>query len=182
MSEREFGHLLTEGIRHICVRESKQMQVVEDELGYAVGRSGSSAIRYWRQGHWPADSTIVEVLAREIVQRGRMGRTWLERFLRSADYADPITLCNELFPNHRTQHLPTPLTTLIGREQDVSAVLARLKDNHVRLITLTGAPGVGKTRLALQVAAELRHSFEDGITFVRLSSIRDPALVDHCHC
>ncbi len=177
MPEHEFGQLLTEGIRHICAREGKHMQVVEDELGYAVKRRGSSAIRYWRQGHRPGDAAIVEALAREIVQRGRLGRTWLERFLHNANYADPGTLCNEIFPNHRTQHLPTPLTALIGREQDVSAVLARLKDNHVRLITLTGAPGVGKTRLALQVSAEARQLFSDGLTFVQLSSIREPALL-----
>ena len=177
MSGREFGQLLTEGIRHICAREGKQTQVVEDELGYAVGRRGSSAIRYWRQGHRPPDSSIVEVLAREIVQRGRVGRSWLERFLRSGDYTDLHTLCNELFPHHRAQYLPTPPTALIGRERDVTTVLARLTDDHVRLLTLTGAPGVGKTRLALQVAAEVRHTFADGLAFVQLSSIREPALL-----
>src|SRR3974390_1642390 len=108
MSEREFGQLLTEGVRYICAHESKQMQVVEDELGYAAGRNGSSAIRYWRKGHWPADPSIVEMLAREIARRGHLGQAWLERFLRSANYPDPETLCDELFPSYRANHLPIP--------------------------------------------------------------------------
>lgn len=174
MSQREFARLLTEGIRHISLREDKQLLVVEDELGYAVGRSGGSAIQYWRKGHLPAKASDVEALAREIVQRGRVGRAWLERFLRSANYPDPYALCEELFPNYRARHLPTPPTSFIGREQDVADTLSLVKDSQVRLLTLIGAPGVGKTRLALQVATELRQHFEDGVAFVHLAPLRDP--------
>ena len=170
MAHREFTRLLTEGIHHISLRENKQLLVVEDELGQAIGRSGSSAIQYWRKGHLPAKASDVETLAREIVQRGRVGCTWLERFLRSANYPDVDILCEELFPNYQTRHLPTPATPLIGREQDVADVLTILKDSQVHLLTLTGAPGVGKTRLALQAATELRQHFEDGVAFVQFSS------------
>jgi predicted ATPase len=106
-----------------------------------------------------------------------VGRTWLERFLRSTNYPDLYTLCDDIFPNHRTQHVPTPPTTLIGRDQDITATLAKLKDGHVRLLTLTGAPGVGKTRLALHLATDVRSTFEDGIAFVRLSAIRQPEML-----
>jgi predicted ATPase len=174
MPHREFARLLTEGIRHISLCENKSLLVVEDELGQAVRRSGSSAIQYWRKGHLPAKVSDVETLAREIVQRGRVGRAWLERFLRSANYPDLYALCEDLFPNYQTRHLPTPSTPLIGREQDVADTLSMLKDSQVHLLTLTGAPGVGKTRLALQVAAELRQHFEDGVAFVQLAPIRDP--------
>jgi predicted ATPase/DNA-binding CsgD family transcriptional regulator len=73
-------------------------------------------------------------------------------------------------------HLPTPLTPLIGREQEVAVVCALLQ-REVRLVTLRGTGGVGKTRLALQVAADLQGGFVDGVFFISLASLRDPDLV-----
>lgn len=73
--------------------------------------------------------------------------------------------------------IPRPLTPLVGREQDVAAVVAILQQGGVRLLTLTGPGGIGKTRLALQVAADLEGKFADGVYFVSLAPARDPALV-----
>jgi non-specific serine/threonine protein kinase len=75
--------------------------------------------------------------------------------------------------------LPVPLTALVGRLQEVEAVLQLLGDPSVRLVTLTGPGGVGKTRLALQVARILRDStaFADGVSYVPLAAVRDPAQV-----
>jgi predicted ATPase len=73
--------------------------------------------------------------------------------------------------------LPTPLSTLVGREREVAAVAALVRDPAVRLATLTGPGGVGKTRLALRVAPEVADDFADGAAFVELAAIRDPALV-----
>jgi predicted ATPase/Tfp pilus assembly protein PilF len=73
--------------------------------------------------------------------------------------------------------LPAPLTRLIGREEDVARVRAQLVGGEVRLLTLIGPPGVGKTRLALQVATELQDVFRDGAAFVPLAAVRDPAFV-----
>src|SRR5262249_16649979 len=73
--------------------------------------------------------------------------------------------------------LPTYLTSLLGREQEVQAISALLERHEVRLMTLTGPGGVGKTRLAVQVASHLQSTFADGVCFVSLASTSDPDLV-----
>ena len=74
----------------------------------------------------------------------------------------------------RPAPLPAPATALIGRERERAEVAAALAGS--RLVTLTGAGGTGKTRLAIQVAGDLAADFPDGVAFVDLSPVRNPAL------
>ena len=76
-----------------------------------------------------------------------------------------------------TAGLPVSLTSLIGREHEVQALHALLLRPEIRLLTLTGTAGVGKTRLALEVVRDLMHDFTDGVHLVSLAPISDPALV-----
>src|SRR6266581_3203642 len=76
-----------------------------------------------------------------------------------------------------THTLPVSLTSLIGREHEVQAIHALLLRPDVRMLTLTGTAGVGKTRLALEVARELVHDFADGVYFISLAPLSDPAFV-----
>ena len=73
--------------------------------------------------------------------------------------------------------LPIALTPLIGREDEIAIVASTLRRDRVRLVTLTGPGGVGKTRLATAVASRVREDFPDGIWFIGLAPITDPALV-----
>ena len=77
----------------------------------------------------------------------------------------------------RPHNLPVQPSPLVGREHEIAALAALLRQDAVRLVTLTGPGGVGKTRLGLRVAAEVLHAYPDGVWHVRLSRLTDPALV-----
>lgn len=74
---------------------------------------------------------------------------------------------------HQLTNLPVPPTAIIGRDHDIALARRLMLDEGARLLTLVGPPGVGKTRLAIEIAASMLDEFEDGVFFVSLASLLD---------
>jgi predicted ATPase/DNA-binding CsgD family transcriptional regulator len=90
---------------------------------------------------------------------------------------EPVPLAPLSRRRHASAPLPAPLATLVGREREIVTLSDSLRRPEVRLLTLVGPGGVGKTRLSLQVAAAMEETFADGATFVPLAAVHDAKLV-----
>jgi predicted ATPase/class 3 adenylate cyclase len=129
-------------------------------------------------------SQAVERLVQDRFPEGTALRDLGERRLKDLDRPERIFQLvvdglDAEFPPLRTldarpHNLPAQETPLVGRERELRAVRDLVLRQGIRLITLTGPGGTGKTRLALQVAAEVIDSFRDGVFFVNLTSVREP--------
>lgn len=120
-----------------------------------------------------------EALARYTTGRTRcVEETGLEpgqplRDLHTRILTDDPTLHVEEAVVRRRRHLPAPATAFVGRRSEVDELVALFRDEGVRAVTLTGAGGIGKTRVGLQVAHELAAVFTDGVWFVPLADLTD---------
>jgi predicted ATPase/Tfp pilus assembly protein PilF len=101
----------------------------------------------------------------------------IEAELKANTLDEPIDTAATSPSSARPASLPAQLTPLIGREEETRKVCALLRDPAVRLLTLTGTGGTGKTRLSLHAAAALLDEFMDGAWFVALAPLSDPNLV-----
>ena len=151
-------------------------EVAIGETGY-VGIEVHRAARIAAAGH--GGQVLVSAATAALVGRP-MSYLGEHRFkdLRSAERV--FQLGEGEFPRLNSlyrSNLPTPATPFLGREQELAAVTTMLAEPGVRLVSLTGPGGTGKTRLALQAAAEASDSFPDGVFWVRLAPLRDPDLV-----
>jgi len=104
--------------------------------------------------------------------RGDLATLLAERFTRASptDYESVVSL-------DAAVELPAALTSLIGRERELEAVVDLLADDDVRLVTLTGPGGIGKSRLSIDAANRVHDRFPGGVAFIDLAPVTDPALV-----
>ena len=172
-----FAALLTAAIQQIKRREGKPVRVIQDELGYALGKAGGSMVEFWRKGNLPARHADVELLARLLVRRGRLDRAWLEVFLTTSGYgAGASALCDELFPADNPVpppptaapfQAPPPAPHFVGREAALDTLGRTLCGPAPgRVAALVGMGGAGKSTLAAQLAHTLARDFPDGVLWV----------------
>lgn len=124
------------------------------------------------EGCLPDGSSFVDLGARRLKDLGLPERVYQLAAPGMSQHFPPLRTLDA-----RPHNLPTEISRFIGREEDLKRVCDLLAWPGVRLVTLTGPGGIGKTRLALQAGAEMLERFGDGVYLVRLETIIDPALV-----
>ena len=166
---------------------SAQLQIDSKDNAYSGYATLASTQRIMSAGH--GGQTLLSGATRELVRDVlpentellNVGEKRLKDLLRPEHlYQLNIVELPSTFPPLKTldaflNNLPTQLTTFIGRENEIAELKQEL-DEH-RLVTLTGSGGTGKTRLSLQVAADLIEKFDHGVWFVELAPLTDPDLI-----
>jgi predicted ATPase/DNA-binding XRE family transcriptional regulator len=148
-------------------RRRRSLALTQPELAERTGCSVSLIFKIEADQRRPSRQ-VAELLAHHL----EIPPDQRELFLKVARQDKAIDGLESLSPPPVSQpsqiNLPLPLTSLVGREHELDAILHQIQDPACRLLTLTGPGGVGKTRLALEVAHRLQDSFQHGICFVSL--------------
>lgn len=162
-----FALILGKAIHFIAAAENKSIKIVQDEIGYELGRTGGSAIDYWRRGHVPEEDHDVEQLARILVKRkGIQTPNVLCHFLVSARFPETPALCQQLFPNEAIPYKPLssleavnhispfivgpPILSpnqFFGREAQLKRIFGLLSHFPLQHIAIIGPRRSGKTSL-----------------------------------
>jgi predicted ATPase/transcriptional regulator with XRE-family HTH domain len=158
-------------------RQRRAAGLTQEELAERSGLSVRGIADLERGVRRAPRRDTVALLVRALGGSPQDGETLAAAARRSHIRGDQPATLQQTQLSRPPHNLPAQTTALLGRDADVRAVVELLRRADVRLVTLTGPGGSGKTRLALAVSAELVDEFEDGIWFVRLSRLNDPALV-----
>jgi predicted ATPase len=162
--------------------------IVEEQHGDYFGPPVNRVARLLSAGHGGQVllSAATQELIRDTLEDGAKLEDLGERRLKDLfrpEHVFQVVAANlpSEFPELRTleslrNNLPPQSTPLVGREREVREVCERLRQEDMRLLTLTGPGGTGKTRLALQAAADLLDAYRDGVFFVSLATVTDPDL------
>jgi predicted ATPase/DNA-binding XRE family transcriptional regulator len=161
----------------------KALDLTREALADRVGCSVSTIRKLEEEERRPS-TQIAELLA-EIFKIPTTERTAFLRFVRG-DWRSAPSLGDEDAPwrgstpalsQQPRSNLPSTFTSLIGRDKDIAAVQDYLTNPDIRLVTLIGAPGIGKTRLSIASASQSLTHFPDGVFFVALASLDHPSLI-----
>jgi predicted ATPase/DNA-binding XRE family transcriptional regulator len=169
--ESSFGH---------CLRHRRRaLDLTQDDLARRVGCAVITIQKLEADERRPSRQ-LAERLADALMVAAEQRAAFIA-LARAEPYRDPAQAQAPDQPLRAPQlsptNLPTPLTRLIGRKQDIAAVRNALMYGEVRLLTLIGPPGIGKTRLSIEIARGVQAAFSDGASFVALAPISDPSLV-----
>lgn len=156
-SPQKFAQLLTEAIYNIRISDAqvfkKTVRMIQDELGYALGRQGGSSIEYWRKGNIPAAVNDLENLTRELVKRKGLNSDTTKQFLDSAGYPHPTNFWTELFPSPQDFApfiVGPPIThprQFFGREPELKRIFDLCKRFPLQNVAVIGLHRSGKSSL-----------------------------------
>jgi predicted ATPase/transcriptional regulator with XRE-family HTH domain len=160
-------------------RKRRALDLTQAELASQVGCS-AAAIRKLEAEERRPSAQIAERLA-EIFHVPQDERANFLRFARGEVRAAPAE-AGEEFPWHTTKssrsNLPARTTSLVGRKKEIADVREYLLSVDIRLVTLSGPPGIGKTLLSLEAARASMADFSDGVFFVALAPLEHPSLIE----
>src|SRR6266498_883955 len=171
MEQHSFGYWLR--------LKRKALDLTREELAERVGYSAATIRKIEDEERHPS-AQIVERLA-EIFNISPNERKEFLEFARGDWKSAPHEIVEEI-PWHASNksarsNLPATVTSLVGREKEIADVREYLLKTDIRLVTLMGPPGIGKTRLSLETARACWFDFPDGIFFVALAPLDDPSLI-----
>ena len=175
MAEVSFGEWLR--------RQRKAVGLTQEQLALQISCSTSALKKIEAEERRPS-AQIVERLA-EIFNIPTTERTTFLRFARgdwrsapsSREEEAPWRAPTQALAQHPRSNLPATFTSLIGREKDIAAVHDYLTHPDIRLVTLIGPGGIGKTRLSIASVSKSLAEFSDGIFFVALAPLDQPSLI-----
>lgn len=171
MEQHSFGYWLR--------LKRKVLNLTREQLAERVGYSAATIRKIEDEERRPS----VQIAAR-LAEIFNIPQNERESFLRFArgDWKFAPSDVKEEYPwqassrSHRS-NLPAPTTSLIGREKEIADVREYLSKEDIRLVTLIGPPGIGKTRLSIEAARAALPDFADGIFFVTLAPLDNPSLI-----
>lgn len=166
----------------VWLREHRRARdLTQAELGERVGCSAAAIRKFEADLRRPSKQIAVRIAHALVISPEDLDR--FVAFARGLDdhwivnHDDDLSMAVARPAIAPKTYLPTPPAPIVGRDAEITALISLLHDPNVRLVTLTGPGGIGKTRLSLAVAAALETAFADGVAFVDLAPLHDPALV-----